>query len=594
MIASVDDGVAFAVRWLSAATIADWVLLGLAGALLWLAWRKAVVEVQLGTVEISADTDGGLSPPQLAVLREELAKAGLVPSGAVPAGTPKANLVAAIEKAPVPQGPWLAALIDLIPSFPSPPSFEVTATLRDVGNQVGVTYRVMRSGTALGVATEVAAHPEEAIRLAANGAYHTIAKSLPAVFPGWALWPDEKSFERYTAGLEHERRGELKKAFRALQCAEALAPRNMLARLAVANRVERHAVGSPAERIAKRVEALDLYLKIAEIEPSIYQARFRAMVLLSVLADTWTTYDPKVRKRLARALERVGAELATDATDAHIKRELARLSRREARFARRRLKWSYTFWTEGRLRHRFELRDGARRRASDALATSKATANLRRQRSRPSNGPRWFVRADQAVARGCWRLRVALRYWLPRPDIGWQAHYNAACFYAQLPASARAHARAYKHLRLALRDPAADLDEDYVRHEDPDLEPLRADQATWRRKLDAIIGPALVIHYHRPDATEQEYWRWQVRLRGDDRETARRASVVRAGEAQFWVPVGNRREPLRFRLLRAPVNGDRPLDDGLRTIAVHDDDDEIWLVGGDATVHRRRPEAFPA
>src|SRR3954452_10333096 len=45
MIAFVHDGVAFAVRWLSA--------------------------------------------QQLAALREELAKAGLVPSGAVPAGTPK-------------------------------------------------------------------------------------------------------------------------------------------------------------------------------------------------------------------------------------------------------------------------------------------------------------------------------------------------------------------------------------------------------------------------------------------------------------------------------------------------------------------------
>ena len=578
------DLVALAERWVSAADVADWILIGAGIVAIWLAWRMLSADVRLGTVEVSSDKEDGLDAKQIAALREELANAGLLPAGGVPAGTPRANVVAAIEKAPVPQAPWLAALASLVPEIRSNCAFDVSVTLRDqLGDnkdQVGVTYQISRQGsrTSLGVDTAYATDVSGAIGGAANATYRKIVASTPNIFPAWSVWPDERSFAEYRRGAELEKLGRSDAAFECFKAAEALAPRNMLARLSVANRLERQAAGSPIERTPRRIEALDAYLKVAELETSIYEAHYRAMVLLSVLADTWCADDAAYEGDLRSAMERTKTPLprerkalAAQTDDApntddptptppeKFKRLLRDASRHEAKAANKLLGVTWTVLHEGRLRHRFELSGPTRRKADKALATSRLTLRLRRQWPGSGEIP-W---GTKVAWRYWWRARMRLRFAFMREGVGWQAHYNAACFYALLPETTADPPlsdsewlceRAYRHLARAFGDPKADLDDEYVRHDDPDLELLRADQVRWRRKLDAIVGREAIIHYHRPNAHAAEYREWGLHLWGEgvrqgartDWPMTRGPGHVTADQAEFWVPVGDQRRPISF------------------------------------------------
>ncbi len=601
------------VRWVETATVVDWVLIAGGITLIWLAWRKAAVEVRLGDVEVRAQEKGGLTPPQLALLREELSQAGLVPSGGVPAGTPKTQLVAAIAASPVPQANWIASLIDVIPSFPHPPSFVVSGELRDDcgRRRKGVTYQVLRSGVSLAVGTEVSSSESQAVRKAANAAYRQIVAAQPLIFPSWSRWPDEQSFAEFRRGTDYERAGKVDEAFECFKRAANLAPRNMLAQLAVANRLERLKAVSPQERNAHLIAALDIYFTIAELERSIYPARFRAMVVLSTLATRWTN-NPRNLERLSDVWAGTGRVLDA-ASRKDVKRVLRLESRRQSLAARRRLRPLWTVFHEGRLRHRFELRGNERREARKALTTSRLTLKLRRQGHQDNRVTRWLrdgvypswvkrltnrVWSDRnswlsRAKRRWWRLRMRWRYSvLLRATVGWQAEYNAACFYSQLlemPRSERLRDRGYLHLSRAVRNPDADLDEDFVRRDDPDLKPLRED-ALWPRMIDAIIGREAIVHYRRPQGESAEGWMLRVSGAGvrHDAVTPRGGdgqppSRVTARTAEFRVPLGDPGEPVYF---VAHHNG---TTDVSVTHVFRPGRPEVLLVAGEARIYPLGP-----
>ena len=64
-----------------------------------------------------------------ALLRERLAKTGLLPPPAVPAGSPQTNLIAAIETSGAPQAAWIAKLLEILPQPPRAPEFKLSGAL---------------------------------------------------------------------------------------------------------------------------------------------------------------------------------------------------------------------------------------------------------------------------------------------------------------------------------------------------------------------------------------------------------------------------------------------------------------------------------
>jgi Bacterial pullanase-associated domain len=587
------DLVEFVERWVSTADVADWVLLATGIALFVVAGLLLAGEVRLGTVEVSATKEDGLDGKQLAAFREELARCGLLPRGGVPAGTPKANVVAAIEKAPLPQASWVGALVNLIPSIPSSRSFGLKASgSGDVAHpgRFGVTLQISQqsAATSLGIRTVTRDDGPTAIDAAAREAFREIAESAPSIFPLWSLWPDERSFMKYREGIECEKSHRPDVAFDCFQTAESLAPRNLLAKLCVANRLELQVTGPPDQRITQRIAALDAYLKINKLEPSLFQAHYRAMALLSVLADSWSTAGAGPDAALSPAVVLAG-------------RTLRKAAFKEARAASRLLGATWTIRHEGRLRNRLELRGTARRRADKAVATARETLRLRQQW--PGSGPiPWGLKAAQ---RYWWRVRMRVRFAFLREGLGWQAHYNAACFYACLPETSASpgysdtawlRARAFRHLGRAFGDPAADIDPTYARHDDPALGSLRTLGKPGRTSWDEVAGREAVIHYHIPGAPSDAYWHWQLHLWGPGVRAiawtvwsmGRDPSQVKNGCADYWIPIGDARFPICF----VVHNGDTK-DAGDRELAVSAAYPEAWLIAGDPTVYVARPPGWP-
>ena len=160
-------------------------------------------------------------------------------------------------------------------------------------------------------------------------------------------------------------------------------PDNMIARLRAANCLERVASGAkdPERRFNGQVEALAAYTSIRIRRPSIFEAGFRASVLMSVLAS-----EPVGKLAGSHLLEATLArfERATAKTvdphdsshdelppvsgaHAHRRLEAAALTDGERQ---RQLRPLHTLRHEYRLRHRFEPTGRERRQLRKALGVS--------------------------------------------------------------------------------------------------------------------------------------------------------------------------------------------------------------------------------
>ena len=629
--------------------VLGWILLGAAVALVLLPWRAVVGRTRLGTIEvepIQTDSDTKLGVvAATAELQRELARSGLQPPGRVPGGSPTAKLAAAVESAPVDQAKWLAGIIALLPIPPRAMSYTVSSTLRKDGrgsHVCGLTYKVVNSATGRCVLLDTAWHrdAQPAIHAAANAIYRAIGEDAVDAVPTWARWSDARALVRYRKGLDCEVQPDQRverryaAAARHFLAASELDPDNMLVRLRYGNCLERlagcRAIGD-IKRITRWIDALNVYAAVRNRHPAIFSARYRMSVVLGLIADSLEAGDPETDAALSVLLYSLDptSEAGPEGDTAPLRDRLRTAARLESRAALLRLGGWWTVVHEHRLRHEFEPRGRERRRLRKALAMSSWCLRVRRHTDAEGDIP-WGV---AAVPRVCWRWWVSWRHLRFRWALsGWQAHYNAAAFYALQPeardfanASAPGHrirARAFEHLLYAIGDPKHELGCAYVRDEDLDLRVLREvglnardtaavqrdssvsprmrlrldqEKVRWRNDVvQRLCGPQAVLHY-RPSDGAPDGWSAEIggaALPGRRCPPAIPVKVVPGDvfSAVFRVPIYDPSKPLSFRL----VNGGR-CDCGERTfVPAAFPATEVWLLGGREQVFTARSEALEA
>lgn len=559
--ASVHNALNATIQWLSHFGVQDWVLMGILVFLLAWAWVRAFAFVRLGTIQIADLTcdDDKLAPAGAkALLQQALGDHGLLPPSGVPSGSPSvASIADAISKAPIPQANWLGPLITLIPWPPSSTAFRISGNLRrtetDDKAPVCFAYELVCIGpqpcVRLGKAE--GADPTAAITQASLDIYRAIAEAAPRMYPTWARWHSREALVAYREAVEIEADKRYEDAYKRYMAACSADPDNMIARLRAANCLERMATGAsdPDQKLQWQVEALAAYTSIRIRRDAIFEAGFRASVLLSILASEqpedlmkcplleetiarleratsdpmdpreswWTTFRRWMRVRRKQA--RWGRSQPT------LNGRLEAIALDEARRARHHLRPFRTLVHHYRLRHRFEPTGRERRQLRKALGVSKLAQKARsehRRGVRTTAGPSWARKPASLVRQFWWEMIVKWRYLACRWHIaGWTGHYNAACFYALLPRAAGAQdrprgrglrRRALKHLEFALDQADGALDCAYVRDEDPDLATLRTNsQRTLTKVLACMCPDELVIHYEGPGADPT----WKLRASGD-------------------------------------------------------------------------------
>ena len=624
-----------AMAWISNLSVLDWIIVGVVAALLIWASVRTRSFTTLGPMTIDELTVGANTLEESAAkatLEHELGLRGLLPPSGVPGGFPSVTSVAdAISKAPLPQASWMGALIGLVPLPCSRTSFEITGTLMRLGagtdTRSRFAYRLICVGPSPSVqlGTADGGNPQEAIELGAQEIYRHVARAAPEMYPLWARWRNAEALVAYREGLRAEQdvaplsvadspsakeefqarpdfSGVYQRAHEHYVVACEHDPDNMLARLRAANCLERIASDtSPGteERRQAQVQALAAYISIRVREPDIFEAGFRASVLMSVLASEQEEDLQRIvllhaslgqlERSWDRNIDLHDSRSATlDGRDRRkLKERLAHGARRETRAAQHRLRPMWTIWHENRLRHLFELTGRERRQMRKALAMSRLA-----QRARASHRMR---PADAAIAQAWWRIWVYWRYMVGRSELtGWQAHYNAACFYALLPrARARAGGRRLRrrsvwHLQRAVNKADGALLGGYVRDEDPDLASLRdLSPQRFRQVVRHICPDEITIHYRRAQIAAG----WILHVSGPATTSAKGETApavvtcmsTNPCEAIFRVRILDENQELRF---RAEHQGD------------HDDGGPVWqlipaqLPTSEAWVHEGDPEVF--
>jgi hypothetical protein len=618
---AVHDALHAITRWIGHFSVLDWILVGVALAIAGVAWIRALAFARLGNIEIQdlVTDDPALGPAAVkAELQRQLARRGWVPASGVPNGSPVvASVAAAITAAPLPQAKWLGTLMGLLPVPPTSTGFKLTGTLLSKEDEqqrklVGLSYELVCLGpkrdTEFGEESD--ADWQTVVERASKTIYMKIGESAPAIYPRWSRWASVEALTAYREGLDRERQrqaseltlqprsviGRYEDAYERYREASTLDPDNMLARLRAANCLERIAGNlDGAERARKQTEAVLAYIAIRLRQPGIFEAGFRASVLLSGLAEA-TPHLDGYGESLALALGQLNRASGRNAerhavpapTDEAFKAELERAARRESRLARRRLRPLWTIVHEGRFRHRFEPKGQERRQLRKALGISHMA--LRARNASREAALRQGSASD--VAQLCWRGWVSGRYMLGRSRIaGWQAHYDAACFYALLPQAsdraspmfgASARRRALWHLGEAIDQADGAMPSVYARDEDPDLNALRKlSPQEFQRVAQALCPDELTIRYQRPN-TEGE---WGLRAWGAAVTETTWAEPVRPvsctdSEAVYCLHIVDETKPLCF-LAHHGGEKDEP---GWRLTPVNVESSQVWVRPGDATI----------
>jgi hypothetical protein len=621
-------------------SVIDWILIGLAALLVAWGWVRAAAFARLGTIEIDdlKSDDASQGPSEIrAALQQKLGERGLLPASGVPSGSPtKDNISTAVAGAPIAQAAWLGALIKLIPTPPASTSFKLSGTLstklETESGRFGLIYQLVCQGPVVSVTVQEERGPDwsSVIDAASKDIYRLIAEAAPAIYPRWARWSSRDALTRFGDALRAEQAPVIRPcaagrtqptpneaALTLYRAASELDPDNMLARLRAANCLERGASELDGEeRVARRIEALEAYISVRLRQPTIFSAGYRASVLLSSLADRPPEREQD-RHRLLIMLHRLNRERFAPGDDPSRHRwrvvthrlrravrnllapelhldELAaglnRAANRESRLARHRLRPLWTILNEKRFRHRFEPTGRERRQLRKALGIAKMCIRARRARGR-----RRAPVSDLTQLR--WRAWVWCRFLAGRSYVaGWQAHYNAACFYALLPAAtdedaplggAQLRRLALKHLRRAIdQADAGELQCLYVRDEDPDLEVLRTYSGEgFKRALGPLCPDELIVHFEPPT---KEDLAWRLHVWGDALAPSAKphwstptiASIPEGIELVFRVRIFDENKSLTI-IARTPLQKDRPV----WTVTPIEFNDQVWLYPGDARVH---------
>jgi hypothetical protein len=623
-------------------SLIDWILIGLAALLVAWGWVRAAAFARLGTIEIDdlKCDDASQGPGEIkAALQQKLGERGLLPASGVPSGSPtKDNISAAVASAPIAQAAWLGALIKVIPTPPASTSFKLSGTLstklETESGRFGLIYQLVCQGPVVSVTVQEERGPDwsSVVDAASKDIYRLIAEAAPAIYPRWARWSSRDALTRFGDALRAEREpvtrpcaqgraqpAPYESALTLYRAASELDPDNMLARLRAANCLERGASELEGdERVARRIEALEAYISVRLRQPTIFSAGYRASVLLSNLADRPPQREQD-RHRLRIMLHRLDRErfapgddpsrhrwraathglrravrnlLAPEPHSDELASGLNRAANRESRLARHRLRPLWTIVNEQRFRHRFEPTGRERRQLRKALGIAKMC--IRARRGRDERGRRRAPVSD--LTQLGWRAWVWCRFLAGRSYVaGWQAHYNAACFYALLPAAsgegaplggARLRRLALKHLRRAIdQADAGELQCLYVRDEDPDLEVLRKQSRDgFKRVLGPLCPDELIVHF----AALRTDPAWRLHVWGDalapSAEPHWTTPTVASGpagtEAVFRVRIFDENKSLAI-LAHTPAQKAQPV----WTVTPIEFNDQVWLYPGDARVY---------
>ena len=199
-------------------------------------------------------------------------------------------------------------------------------------------------------------------------------------------------------------------------------PSNLLVRLKIANLQERHAgvVEDETDRAVARADALEQYLGIAKMQPGLVEARYRASVLAGMLASTAET--------VVATRQPVCDELKLLAVTADA---LGDTLRGSPSWSRRRSSSCFGPGTRSCARRACAISSSSRASIAGSCGARPHLQTL------PAGAQAW----SGHVSHGALRTLVAA----PRRSLrymafggSWQAHYNAANFYALLYTRARA------------------------------------------------------------------------------------------------------------------------------------------------------------
>jgi hypothetical protein len=488
------DWIQGAVDWLQARidtlTSVDFAFLLVAAALVYWVWCAARTSTQLGPIEIAPIVcdEGGDTPPEVealaSLLREKLAHSGFTPS--IPGGVPKPDPISALAASDIPQVGWIAQLLAAL-RFPQAPSFTIRATLLRAPADTHaprLRYWLDGGGTPL-LATVYATTDELAVKRLAAEAFAHISQVARGAFPPWARWTSPVAVAAYFRGQERLRAGDPVAAWLAFDEADQIETTNTLPRLQLATLAELAAAearskGMRPDDVQLLAQALARYRAVANARPTLFEPRYRASVVAAMLVPEVKTNN---YAELARRAE-YGRVLTGPS---ELRKQLNEESRAQARKARRLLWMPYFVVTQLRLRNRYELRGDARRELRQTMRLSAQCRRLRR-------GREWEPRRR---ARATW-VRVWW-LWVRAPSCGWQAYYNAGCFYALLYGSSRTRSekdvrRARRYLTEASEQAGRQLNAKWMSEGDPDLEPLRAttvDDESWNAFMERLRGTAL-------------------------------------------------------------------------------------------------------
>lgn len=457
---AVRDAVDALESWVGGFSPVDFILVVLiAGAIYWLS-SALCGSSRLGPIQVKPIehdvTDGQPGAPATnaltALLRERLARSGLLPPPEVPAGSPQTNLIDAVEATGQETSAFVAALLKVMPQPPAPPSYTLTATLCGPSPCIRYWLQPNNNGAAH-VGCVEGGDVEDAVHRVAAEVFMTLSHAAVNVFPSWSRWRSVDDLIEYLDAIQHRVLERFEEAYYGLLAItmNPSKPANPLARLQLANLWESGRCPpladdiyrtQPATPVEMQAMALRTYLDIGFERPHLVAARYRAGSLAGMLAS-----GPGTFQRLERAaIVRTGV-VAEGVSDDELRQALQERAKLETKAAWRLLGWSHVLRSEFRVRHCYEPRGQERRELRRTVAISRITSRLRR-----------VMKERKPFRVGLLRARVRFLLAPPRrPTTGWNAHYNAACFYALLHQRSCERARAGETLEAKRRKLRAKL-----------------------------------------------------------------------------------------------------------------------------------------
>ena len=435
-------------EWVSGLSAIDFVLVvAVVWAAYWI-WSALRAATRLGPVEVSLlDNDESAKPDVHALtgrLRERLATGGLLPPPEVPAGSPQTNLIAAVESSGHPQGAWVARALELIPHPPRSPEYKLSGTVLLLDSKPPALEPRLRywlqpkhTGRSL-LETATGTSNEDAVCRAAAEIVLDISRDAVHVFPQWAQWTDVDAFRAYADGIEARFAQDKATAKTRFKAATEKQPANLLPQLQLANLLEK-ATGMDDDGTAdawaspkKQAKVLRCYLNLGVARSDLVAARYRAGVVAGMLASTCEfapeeDLPPETELALKEICTTVGLRQddGEDVPPREVATALHDLAAEEMKDAHQLVGRFQVLFDKHRLRHRYEPTGIERRRLRRTIAISRHTLRIRRLRYDNTREVRREVLRHKLTVR--W-----LHLGLLRASAGWNAHYNAGCFYALL------------------------------------------------------------------------------------------------------------------------------------------------------------------